>query len=87
MLRYQASCNDREAAEAALDQLLLMTATFFDDMEEYRNESYLEKSHSLALLRVTLKAFKINTLKKTYICYGRHFVLWNQPPLSRFGLG
>ncbi len=27
------SCNDREAAEAVLDQLLLMTATFFDDIE------------------------------------------------------
>ncbi len=47
-----------------MDQLLLMTATLFDDMELYRNESCLEKSHSLALLRVTLKAFKITHLKK-----------------------
>ncbi len=35
---------------------------------KYRNESCLEKSHSLAFLRVTLKAFKINTFKKNIRC-------------------
>ncbi len=66
MLRYQVNCNDRVAAEAALDWLLLMTATFFDDME-----SCLEKSHCLALLRVTLKAFKINTFQNALVKQSR----------------
>ncbi len=54
---YQTINFIREAAEAALDQLLLMTATFSTTWNSTEKKSYLEKSHSLALLRVTLKGF------------------------------
>ncbi len=64
MLRYQASCNDREAAEAALDQLLLMTATFSTTWNSTETRVISRKPFPCTLKSDAERYFKINTLKK-----------------------
>ncbi len=64
MLRYQASCKDREAAEAALDQLLLMTATFSTTWNSTERELSREKPFPCTLKSDAEGHFKINIIKK-----------------------